>query len=130
MNSSIQKVRTKLKKLAQEPGDLQIASLKYCMVSDAEDIFQTFDLSEAESEDYEVVISKFDAYFQSKKNVWRLRRMFHGKQQEKGENIESYVHNLYIMAENCEFGPTKEERITIQFNCGLTNTDLAQRLEM
>ena len=62
-----------LTKLAKEPGELQVASLKYCMGPDAEDVIKTFNLSADDAKDYNVVIGKFDSYFNPRKNVLRLR---------------------------------------------------------
>ena len=40
-----------LTKLGEESGEVQVASIKYCMGPEAEEVMKTFGLSEAESKD-------------------------------------------------------------------------------
>ena len=119
-----------LTKLSQEPGEMQVAALKYCMGAEAEDIMGTFTLSDEERNDFDVVLKKFDEYFQPRKNVLRLRKLFSKRVQEVGESVENYSRALYVMAADCEFGSTKEERIRDQFILGVASSDLSEKLEL
>ena len=87
-----------LTKLAREPGELQVASLKYCMGPDAEDVIKTFNLSVEDAKDYNVVIEKFDNYFNPRKNVLRLRRIFYKRVQRSQEDTEAYLRALFVAA--------------------------------
>ena len=51
--------------LHKKDEEVQVASLRYCMGPEADDIFKTFGLSE-----------KFDEYFKPKVNIIRMRRIF------------------------------------------------------
>ena len=59
--------------LKSKPGEIQVASLRYCMGPEAEEVVKTFNLSAEDSKKYDVVIDKFDNYFTPRKNVLRLR---------------------------------------------------------
>ena len=61
--------------LNKKPGVIQVASLKYCMGPEAEEIMKTFNLSEDEAKEYETVKEKFRNYFATRKNVLRFRRV-------------------------------------------------------
>ena len=56
-----------LTKLTEESGEMQVASLKYCMGPEAEDIMATFNLSNEDQKKFDVVIGKFDEYFQPRR---------------------------------------------------------------
>ena len=75
-------------KLHNEPEEIQIASLKYCMGPEADDVMKTFGLSLAEETKYEIVLQKFQEYFKPKVNIIRLRRIFQRRMQERDESEE------------------------------------------
>ena len=114
--------------LGKKSQKVQIATLKYCMGEESEEIIRTFDLSEEESKNYELVLNKFDTYFKPRKNVLRYRKKFHQRLQHEDEDIEAYLRALYSNANDCEF-VDKKERIRDQFVAGITDDQLAERLE-
>lgn len=116
-------------KLTKEDPEVQIASLKYCMGIEAEDIMKTFNLTVSEIKDFEVVLKKFDEYFKPRINVIRMRRLFQRRMQQIDENEETYFRALYTAAEDCEFGGLKKERIRDQFIAGIRDEALAEKLE-
>ena len=116
-------------KLHNEASEVQVASLKYCMGSEAGEIVRTFALSEEEEKNFDLVLRKFDEYFKPKVNVIRMRRIFQRRLQQANENEETYLRVLYTAAEDCDFGTLKKERIRDQFICGLQDERLAEKLE-
>ena len=56
-----------LTELDKKSEPIQIASLKYCMGPEAEDVFKTFNLSEADAGKYELVVDKYKGYFSPRK---------------------------------------------------------------
>ena len=55
--------------LNKRDEEVQVASLKYCMGPEADDIFKTFGLSEENQKIFDVVLKKFDEYFKPKVNI-------------------------------------------------------------
>ena len=110
-------------------GSIQVASLKYCMAIEAEDIVRTFNLTSEEEKSNDTVLAKFDNYFKPKVNVIRMRRLFQRRIQERNENEEAYFRALHAAAEDCEFGDPKKERIRDQFISGISDESLAEKLE-
>ena len=119
-----------LTKLNDEPGKMQVASLKYCMGPEAEDIMGTFSLTQQDQENFDTVLKHFDEYFQPRKNILRLRKLFTKRTQAAGESVEEFSRALHVMAADCEFGATKEERIRDQFIVGVCSSDLSEKLEL
>ena len=105
--------------LNKKDEEVQVASLKYCMGPEADDIFKTFGLSEENKKIFDVVLKKFDEYFKPKVNIIRMRRIFQRRIQHTHENEDTYLRALYAAAEDCNFGDLKKERIRDQFIGGL-----------
>ena len=118
-----------LTEIGKKPGEVQVASLRYCMGPEAEDVMRTFNLSEDEQKDYKTVLAKFDSYFKPRKNVLRLRRTFYRRVQRPQEDMEAYLRALFVAAEDCDFD-NKNEHIRDQFVTGITNEDLAEKIEL
>ncbi|KAA0190342.1 hypothetical protein HAZT_HAZT004224 [Hyalella azteca] len=116
-------------KLHVEDESVQVASLKYCMGAEAEDVFRTFELGEEEAKNFEIVLERFDGYFKPKINIIRLRRIFQRRIQQPGENEETYLRSLFVASQDCEFGISARERIRDQFIAGLSDEKLAEKLE-
>jgi hypothetical protein len=91
-------------KLYVEDEGVQVASLKYYMVAEAEDVFRTFELSEEEAKNFEIMLKRFDGYFKQKINKIRLRRIFQRRIQHLDENSETYLRSLFVSSQDCEFG--------------------------
>ena len=115
--------------LGSKEEEIQVASLKYCMGPEAEDVIKTFNLSAAEVKKYKTVLDRFDSYFTPRKNVLRLRRTFYRRFQKPQEDTEGYLRALFVAAEDCSFSD-KNERIRDQFVAGIINEDLAEKIEM
>lgn len=73
----------------------QVNMLVYSMGDKADDIFESFKLSEADSKDYDKVTKAFTAHFIPKINVIFERSRFNTRIQEAGETVEEFVTGLY-----------------------------------
>ena len=56
-------------KLTKESGEVQVATLIYCMGNDPENIYETFGLSDDEQKNVMRVLEKFDDHFVPQRNV-------------------------------------------------------------
>ena len=118
-----------LTELDKKPGKIQVASLKYCMGPESEDVLKTFNLNDEDVNKYEEVLKKFTDYFSPRKNVLRLRRQFYRRTQQSTEDTEAYLRALYVAAEYCSFHD-KKESIRDQFVSGILDEELAEKIEM
>ena len=115
--------------LTNKPGEFQVASLKYCMGPESEEIMKTFSLSTEDAKDYKTVVEKFRNYFSPRKNVLRFRRVFYRRTQQPHEDTEVYLWTLYSASEYCDFKDRKES-IRDQFVVDILNEDLAEKIEL
>ena len=74
--------------------------LLYSMGDQADDILRSFKLSEADRKKYTVVKGKFEAYFIKRRNVIFERAKFNKRKQEEGEPVDSFITDLYALAEH------------------------------
>uniref|UniRef100_A0A1B8Y8I2 Gypsy retrotransposon integrase-like protein 1 n=1 Tax=Xenopus tropicalis TaxID=8364 RepID=A0A1B8Y8I2_XENTR len=74
------------------------------------------------------IIQAFDKYCDPKKNETVERYTFFSRNQEPGENIDTYVTELKILASTCEFGDIRDSLIRDRIVCGIRDTHLRERL--
>ena len=58
------------------------------------------------------------------------RRMLFMSVQKEGEAAEAFIRNLYELAEHCEFGTQRDERIRDRIVIGIRDKSLSQKLQM
>ena len=80
-----------------------------------------------ERKNYDIVIAKFDAFFQVRKNVIFERANFNRCSQREGESAEQYITALYSRVEACEYGALKEEMLRDRIVVG---TRLSKHLQV
>ncbi|UYV80223.1 hypothetical protein LAZ67_18002081 [Cordylochernes scorpioides] len=72
----------------------------------------------AQNNDYKLVVSKFQDYFIGKRNIIYERAKFNRRSQGEIEPVEEFITNLYVLAENCNYGILKEEMIRYRLVVG------------
>ena len=90
--------------LSEKDEEIQINSLIYCMGSEADDILDSLNLSDAQKKEYASVTEKLKGYFIPKRNVIFERVQFNQRVQLEGENVDSFVTSLHKLTENSAFG--------------------------
>ena len=81
------------------------------MRAEADENFQSFDLSDKDKKKYATVKAKFESYFVKRRNVIYERAMFNKCKQEEGETVDTFITSLYLLPEHCEYGALREEMI-------------------
>ena len=108
----------------KETQEVQVSALIYSMGPTAEHLLTSFDLTEEEQKKLDKVIKELDSYFQPKTNIIAQRRSFETRNQRQGESNESFIRSLLTLAQRCDFGETKSERIRDRLISGMTNPRL------
>lgn len=116
--------------LSEKPEERQVNALVYTMGDNADDILQSFELSEDDKKVYKTVKGKFDSYFVKRRNVVYERAVFNRRKQEEGESIETFITALYSLAEHCEYGNLREEMIRDRIVVGVRDSTLSLKLQL
>jgi len=69
--------------------------------SKSDDIVATFGLTNDDSKKFDVVKDMFDGYFVKRRNIIYERAKFNRRKQETGEPVDSFITDLYGLAEHC-----------------------------
>ena len=116
--------------LDQKHGANQVNTLIYSMGEEADDIVISFGLDAEEMEQYELVKNKFESHFVVKRNVIFERAKFNLRNQQDNESADSFITDLYCLAQYCEFGVLKEELIRDRIVVGLADKKLSEHLQL
>ncbi|UYV65176.1 hypothetical protein LAZ67_3003456 [Cordylochernes scorpioides] len=116
--------------LSEKSENEQVNALIYIMGDKAEEILILFNLSEAQINDYKLVVSKFQDYFIGKRNGIYERAKFNRRSQGETEPVEEFITNLYVLAETCSYGILKEEMIRDRLVVGVKNLNLSEKLQL
>ena len=118
-------------KLHKEDEEIQVSALIYSMGPEAETALKSFTFAEeGDCNKYDIVLSKFDQYFEPKRNIIHERAMFHQRNQLASESVETYVRHLFELAERCDFGDKKNDHIRDRIVIGVLDKELSKNLQM
>ena len=110
--------------------EAQVNALLYIMGDNADDIFQSFELSADNQKVYKTVKEKFDSYFVKRRNVIYERAVFNRRKQENEESVETFITALYSLAEHCNYGNLREEMIRDRIVVGVRDSTLSLKLQL
>jgi hypothetical protein len=112
-------------KLTKETQEIQINSLLYSMGPEAEKVFAQlrFDAN-GDSDKYDKVVKKLNAYFTPQVNVIHERCVFNQRNQAEGENVECYVRTLHELAQRAQF-QDQEEAMRDRLVLGIRDRELS-----
>ena len=80
--------------LSTESDERQTSTLLYCMGEDAENTLISTDISAEDQRSYAVVIAKFDAFFQVRKNIIFKCARFNRRSQKEEDSVEQFITSL------------------------------------
>ena len=81
--------------LESEGDTRKISTLLYCMGEEGDDVLTSMNITAAGQKKFDTVLSKFDAFFDVRKNVIYERARFNQRNQKEGETAEQYITVLY-----------------------------------
>ena len=116
--------------LATKSEENQVNTLVYSMGDKADDIFQSFGLTEEEAKNYATVKGRFESHFVKRRNTIFERAKFNSRKQEQGESVDDFIIDLYALAEHCAYGALCDEMIHDRIVVGILDGHLAEKLQM
>ena len=108
----------------------QINTLLYCLGEESEAVLSSTNPSEADLTDYAKILGKFNGFFKVRKNVIFERARFNHRNQLEGETAETYIMELYTLAESYEYKESKEEMICGRLVAGICDASLSERMQL
>ena len=116
--------------LSEESQLKQVSTFLYCLGEEADAVLTSTNPSDEDRKGYDSVIGRFDGFFKVRKNIIFERARFNRRNQLEGETAETYIMELYTLAESCEFKDTKEEMIRDRLVVGIRDSSLSERMQM
>ena len=116
--------------LNKKDEESQVNTLIYSMGDEADDILQSFGMSEADKKKYSAVKQKFEGHFIIKRNVIFERARFNMRIQCEGESVDNFITDLYTLAEFCNFDTLHDELIRDRIVVGIRDKALSERLQL
>lgn len=93
------------------------------------EVFNTFEFEQADdNQRYDKVIEKFDAHCSPQKNTVYERYVFRSRVQQPEETFDTFVTDLKLKAQSCEFGHLKDSMIRDQIVYGIHDKRTRERL--
>ena len=128
--------------LFERPNIRQVNALLFAMGKCADSILTTLKVNE-ETVTYKDLKDKIDAYFKVRRNNLLSRAKFNRRIQarklkstgrndemeyEATESMDVFINDLYLLAEDCEYGDKDEEFIRDRIIVGVVDEDLSDHL--
>ncbi len=108
----------------------KVSTLLYCLGDEAEDVLTSTNITADDRKRYTAVVDKLDEFFRVRKNVIYERAKFNRRDQKEGESVETYITELYRLAESCEYGDMKEQLLRDRLVVGIRDTKMSERLQL
>ena len=107
----------------------RVSTLLYAMGESADDILATLRVDETKAS-YEEMKSALDNYFGARRNVIVERARFNRRIQRPGESIDSFIQDLYRLADECNYDSLKDDLIRDRIVVGVLDERLSERLQL
>lgn len=98
------------------------------MGDSAFDILTTMKIDEDKAT-FQELVSAFNTYYNTRKNVIIDRAKFNKRNQRQGEPIEEFIQDLHKLASECNFGALKDELIRDRIVVGVADDALSDELQ-
>ena len=105
--------------LQSKSEENQVNVLIYVMGDKADDILNSFGLSNDEQKVYRTVKEKFDDYFEPQRNVIFQRAKFNQRKQLPGESVDDFITDLHCLVDRCNYGDLQNEMVRDRMVVGL-----------
>ncbi|KAK3931503.1 Urease accessory protein UreD [Frankliniella fusca] len=99
--------------------DQQVSKMLYYMGGKANDILNTFKLTEEEKKSLSQVQRKFNSHYVTKKTKLYIRARFNTREQKEGESADEFITDLQTLGKKCEFNTMTDELIRDRLVVGI-----------
>ena len=116
--------------IASKSEESQVNTLVYLMGDKADDILQSFNLTEADRKKYSTMKDKFERYFVKHRNTIFERAKFNKRKQEDNESVNEFITDVYCLAEHCGYAALRDEMVRDRIVVGIRDGHLSEKMQM
>ena len=106
----------------------QVGTLLYAMGECADDIVTTLCINE-ETASYTDVRAALNGYFAARRNSIVERACFNTRKQTPAESVDTFIQDLYRIAEDCDYSTLKDQLIRDRIVVGVLDDTLSYHLQ-
>ncbi|KAK7096049.1 hypothetical protein V1264_005395 [Littorina saxatilis] len=120
---------SKATRLENEANELKTAVFLACMGEDNAELLEGFDFADGEDkENLTHVTQKYEQFFVGETNEVYEAFIFHHRNQDDDENIDSYVQSLRKLAKTCGFGDQEDRMLRDKMVLGIKDVRSREKL--
>lgn len=106
----------------------KVAILLHSAGDEAAEVFESFQLNDADKKKLDIVLKKFEEYYVPSTNVTYQRYVFFNRRQEDGEAYEHYMATLKNLSLTCELGELRNSLVKDVFISGIRDKNIQEKL--
>ncbi|XP_063839123.1 uncharacterized protein LOC135088165 [Ostrinia nubilalis] len=110
--------------LEKKPAKVQAATFMAVIGPDAIEIYNSFNLSDADKNNLQTIINKFVEYFAPKSNISFERYIFFKIEQNEDEHFNEFLTRIKTQARKCEFDNLLDEMLKDKIVFGIRSNQL------
>ena len=100
------------------------------MGEEADEIFNSFTMTSDDRKKYDAVKAKFEGHFIIKRNVIFERAKFNLRVQKENEPVDTFITDLFTLAQHCNYGNLHDEMVRDRIVVGLKDKSLSEKLQL
>lgn len=114
--------------LDKKPAEVQAATFMAVIGPDAIEIYNSFNLSDANKNDLQIIKDKFKEYFAPKTNISFERYIFFKIVQNEDEQFNEFLTRIKTQASKCEFDNLLDEMLKDKIVFGIQSNQVREKL--
>lgn len=109
-------------------GERKVALLLTVAGAGAIDVFNSFQLTDADQKNFATVVTRFDTFCTPKRNETFERYVFNSRCQAENESVEEFILDLKLKSQSCNFGELASSLIKDRIVIGVRDKHLREKL--
>lgn len=114
--------------LNKKPAEVQAATFMAVIGPDAIEIYNSFNLSDADKNNLQIIKDRFKEYFAPKTNISFERYIFFKIEQNEDELFNEFLTRIKTQASKCEFGNLLDEMLKDKIVFGIKSNQVREKL--
>ena len=102
----------------------------YLLGSKGEDVLFSFNLTNEEVENYNVVVARFNTYFNVHTNAIYERAVYNRLNQNDSDSVDDFITRLYSQVDKCHYGNLRDEILRDRIVVGIKDKSLSEKLQL